>query len=318
MKILVTPTSFPRSDTSPAYRRLVEFNGEIVWNPYHRPLTADEIPILLQDVAGWIAGLDTIDASVLDKAPAGLKVISRYGVGVERVDVRRAREQGIVVTNTPGTNAEAVADLAFGLMLAVARKIPLLDRQVRIGEWPRTSGIELFGKTIGIVGLGAIGKAVARRAAGFSMRMLAYDPWIDEGYCSANGILPMALDSLLAASDVVSLHLPLTAQTANLLDRERVFRMKPGSILINTARGGLVDEAALMDALRQERLGGVGLDAFLVEPPVDNRLLQFDNVVATPHAGAHTREAAEKMAFLAVDNLTAVLEGRPCAHIVNE
>ncbi len=316
MKILVTPTSFPRTEASSAYRRLTAFSDEIVWNPHRRPLTPEEIRPLLSGVTGWIAGLDTIDGPLLRDAPPELAVISRYGVGVERVDLQTAQQKGIVVTNTPGTNAEAVADLAFGLMLSVARRIPVLNEQVRAGGWPRTSGVELFGKTLGLIGLGAIGKNVARRAAGFSMRILAYDPFVDEAYCRDNGIVPVPLDVLLAQADVVSLHLPLTPGTRHLLDRGRVFGMKKGAILINTSRGGLVDEVALADALREDRLHGVGLDAFAVEPPGTHPLFAFEHVVATPHAGAHTREAAERMADMSVENLIAVLEGKPCAHLV--
>ena len=317
MKILVTPTSFPRTEASDAFAHLVSFCPDLVWNPHRRPLTGAEITDLLTGVDGWIAGLDTIDAEVIANAPASLKVISRYGVGVERVDLQAARQRGITVTNTPGANTEGVADLAFGLMLSVARKIPLLHLQVKAGDWPRTTGVELFGKTLGIVGLGAIGKAVARRAVGFSMRVMAYDPYLDSAYCVANGILPTDLDTLLSQADVVSLHLPLTAQTNNLLDASRVERMKQGAILINTARGGLVDEEALQSALLSGRLGGAGLDAFAVEPPGNHRLLKLDNVVATPHAGAHTREASEKMAFMAVENLVSVLCGHACRFVVN-
>ena len=316
MRILITPTSFPRTDASDAYAQLVSFCPDLVWNPYRRPLGGAELMDLLHGVDGWIAGLDRIDAQVLANAPASLKVISRYGVGVERVDLQAARERNITVTNTPGANTEGVADLAFGLMLSVARKIPLLDLQVKAGEWPRTTGVELFGKTLGIVGLGAIGKAVARRSMGFSMRVMAYDPFLDDAYCVANGILPTDLDTLLSQSDVVSLHLPLTEQTNNLLDASRVARMKPGAILINTARGGLVDEEALYSALHSGRLGGAGLDAFAVEPPGNHPLFELETVVATPHAGAHTREASEKMAFMAVENLMAVLSGHACRHVV--
>lgn len=317
MKILVTPTSFPRTEASDAFAHLVSFCPDIVWNPYRRPLTGSEITDLLTDVDGWIAGLDTIDAEVLANAPASLKVISRYGVGVERVDLQAACQRGITVTNTPGANTEGVADLAFGLMLSVARNIPLLNLQVKAGDWPRITGVELFGKTLGIVGLGAIGKAVARRAVGFSMRVMAYDPYLDAAYCVANGILPTDLDTLLTQADVVSLHLPLTARTNNLLDASRVESMKQGAILINTARGGLVDEVALQAALLSGHMGGAGLDAFAMEPPGNHPLLKLENVVATPHAGAHTREASEKMAFMAVENLVSVLCGHTCRFVVN-
>jgi D-3-phosphoglycerate dehydrogenase len=316
MKILATPTSFTRERSPAAWDRLSAFASDIVCNPFGKPLTENEILPLLDGVDGWIAGLDNITGKVLENAPESLKVISRYGVGYERIDLQTAAARGITVTNTPGVNSEAVADLAFGLMLSVARHIPSLDRQVKAGGWPRTTGVELFGKTLGILGLGAIGKGVARRARGFSMRVLAYDPWMDISYAEQNGIVPMELDNLLACSDVVSLHLPWTPQTANLLNAERISRLKPGVILINTARGGLMDEAALLAALEKGRIGGLGMDAFAEEPPGNSPLFRFDNVVATPHAGAHTAEAATNMAMLSVENLIAVLTGQHCPFVV--
>jgi D-3-phosphoglycerate dehydrogenase len=318
MKILVTPTSFTRERSPAAWDKLSAFAAEIVCNPLGKPLAENEALPLLEGTDGWIAGLDNITSFVIENAPTSLKVISRYGVGYERVDLSAAAARGITVTNTPGVNSEAVADLALGLMLSVARRIPVLDRQVKAGGWPRTVGVELYGKTLGILGLGAIGKGVARRALGFSMRVLAYDPWMDKAYAERNGIVPMELDDLLACSDVISLHLPWTPQTANLLDAERISRLKPGVILINTARGGLMDEEALSAALEMGLIGGLGLDAFAMEPPGNSPLFRFDNVVATPHAGAHTAEAAANMAMLSVDNLIAVLTGKDCPFIVRD
>ena len=317
MKILVTPTSFSRERAPAAWNRLSTFASAIVMNPFGKPLTEKEILPLLEGVDGWIAGLDFITKDVIRQAPATLKVISRYGVGMERIDLATAAERGIVVTNTPGVNADAVADLAIGLLLSVARQIPSLDRQVKAGGWPRTTGVQLSGKTLGVLGLGAIGKGVARRAQGFSMKVAAYDPWMDTEYSERNGILPMALDDLLLCSDVLSLHLPLNRETANLLDAERIVRLKPGVILINTSRGGLMDESALVSQLEAGRIGGLGLDAFAMEPPGDNPLFRFENVVATPHAGAHTFEAALNMAMLSVENAIAVLSGKVCLHIIN-
>ena len=316
MKILVTPTSFSRERVPVAWARLASFATEIVVNPTGKLLSEKDIPPLLAGVDGWIAGLDFITAEALRQAPDSLKVISRYGVGVERVDLAAAAERGITVTNTPGVNAEAVADLTLGLMLAVARRIPALDRQVKAGAWPRTTGMEMSGKTLGILGLGAIGKAVAKRAQGFSMRILAHDPWLDAAYAEQHGILPTGLDELLAESDIVSLHLPLTAETENILCAERIARMKSGAILINTARGGLADETALLAQLVTGHLGGLGLDAFAVEPPGDSPLFRFDNVVVTPHAGAHTAEATANMAIRSVENLMSVLSGRSCPYVI--
>ena len=317
MKILVTPTSFSLKNVPDAWKFLESFAAEIVVNPTGKPLTEDEIIPLLEGVDGWIAGLDYITEKVIQQAPAGLKAISRYGVGIERVNLTAASNRGILVANTPGTNSESVADLVFGLMLAVARRIPFLNEQVKNGGWPRFSGTELYKKTIGILGLGAIGKAVAKRAAGFSMKIAAYDPWMDNEYAVKNGIIPMTLDELITCSDILSLHLPLNGQTQNILNAERISQLRPGVIIVNTARGGLMDEEALLAGLKSGRIGGLGLDAFVVEPPVGNSLFQFDNVVATPHSGAHTTEATLNMAMMSVENLRCMLLGIPCMNVVN-
>ncbi len=321
MKILVTPTSFGKDKRSRARDQLDAFlaplNGELVFNPYGRPLNPEELIPLLDEVDGYIAGLDHITAEVMKKAPSSLKVISRYGAGYDRVDVAAAAEKRIVVTNTPGVNAQAVADLAFGLMLSVARRIPSLDGKVRRGEWPRTSGVELYGKTLGIVGLGAVGKGVAARAKGFSMKALAYDPYLDKAYAKENGIRACTFEQILQDSDFISLHIPLNEQTRGILNRESMQRMKFGAIVINTSRGGLIDEAAAYEALKTGKLGGLGLDAFEAEPPGYSPLFELENVVVTPHAGAHTAEAAENMGMLSVQNLIDVLSGKECRYSVN-
>lgn len=316
MKILVTPTSFNANSRSKARDLLESYSGDIVFNPYGRPLNADEIVPLLEGVDGYIAGLDYITADVLEKAPDCLKAISRYGAGYDRVDISAAEKRGITVTNTPGVNSESVADLAFGLMLSAARKIPVLDRKVRSGEWPRTTGVEIYGKTIGIFGLGAVGKGIARRARGFSMNILAYDPFLDRAFAEANGIRECTADELLRESDIISLHLPLNENTRKIINREAIAKMKQGAIIINTARGGLIDEAAAYEALKDGRLGGLGLDAFEKEPPGNSPLFELENVVVTPHAGAHTAEAAENMGIVAVQNLIDVLSGKECRNII--
>ena len=318
MKILVTPTSFSKDKPSEAGRLLGEFADEIVYNPFGRPLAPEEILPLLEGADGYIAGLDHITAEVIQKAPSSLKAISRYGVGYERVDTEAAAAKGIIVTNTPGVNSESVADLAFGLMISAARKIPALDRKVKGGEWPRTTGVELFGKTIGIVGLGAIGRGVAMRAKGFSMNVIAHDPFMDGEYAKKHGIRECGLEELFADSDFISLHLPLNEQTRNLIDRKAFDLMKAGTVLVNTSRGGLIDEQAAYEALKSGKLGGLGLDAFENEPPGKSSLFEFENVVATPHAGAHTVEAVRNMGVLAVRNLIDVLSGRDCPNIVNK
>lgn len=317
MKILVTPTSFDRERCPEAWQLLQQFATEIVRNPYNRPLTAEELIPLLKGVDGYIAGVDDVSAQVINQAPPSLKVISRYGVGYDQVDIKACGQRGIVVTNTPGVNAESVADLAFGLMLSVARRIAVADRRTKEGGWPRITGIELYGKTMGIIGLGAIGKGVARRAKGFSMEVLAYDPAIDRAFCEQYGVKISTFEEALENSDFISLHLPLKNDTRHIINSDTISRMKDGAVLINTARGGLLDEMAVYKALKSGKLGGLGVDVFDVEPPGKSPLFELDNVVVTPHMGSSTVEAVKAMGNLAVKNLIDVLTGKECPYIVN-
>ena len=317
MKILITPTSFLKPVNAKAKEMIEAFADEVVYNPHSRPLTAGEVAALLPGADGYIAGLDTISAEALAGAPESLKVISRYGAGVDRVDLAAARARGIVVTNTPGTNSTAVCELAFGLMLSLARRIPQLDAAVKSGGWPRTSGMELAGRTLGVVGFGAIGKKLAVRAKAFEMDVIAYDPYFDAAFAAEHGIRQVTLEELFPQADVISLHVPLTEQTRHMIGAAQIAAMKPGALIINTARGGLIDEAAAAEALKAGKLGGVGLDAFEVEPPQDSPLMGLDNVVMTPHAGAHTDEAVAAMGMMAVQNLIDVLQGKECRCVVN-
>ncbi len=316
MKILVTPTSLQPGKSSEALETLKAFCDELVFNESGRPLTEEELIPLLKDCDGYLAGLDFITEKVL-KSAKNLKAISRYGVGYDRVNIAAAKAMGIPVTNTPGVNAEAVGELAFSLMLTIARKITYLNHTLRKGEWVRSTGIELKDKTIGIMGLGAIGRVVARCAKGFEMKVLAYDPYINEAYCRENQIGICTFDEVLERSDIISLHLPLTEATKHLIGKEAIAKMKPSAILVNTSRGGIIDEEAAYQALKENRLGGLGLDAFETEPPSHSPLFEFDHVVATPHTGAHTREATDNMAHAAVKNLIDVLSGNECPFIVN-
>ncbi len=314
MKILVTPTSFLKN---PQAKAMVEaFADEIVYNPQTRPLEAEEVIALLDGVDGYIAGLDYITDEVIRQAPASLKVISRYGAGVDRVDLEAAKAKGITVTNTPGTNAVAVCELAFGLMLSLARAIPRLDNAVKSGGWPRNNGTELAGKTLGVVGFGAIGKNLATRARAFGMNLIAFDPYFDAAFAAQHGVVQKSLDEVITGADFISLHVPLTKDTKHMIGEEAISRMKDGAFVINTARGGLVDEAAAAKALRSGKLGGIGLDAYEVEPVTDSPLFGLDNVVMTPHTGAHTNEAIAGMGIMAAQNLMDVLQGKGCRYTI--
>ncbi len=316
MKILVTPTSLQPGKGSKALEQLKVFSEDLVFNELGRPLSEDELIPLLKDCDGYIAGLDFITEKVINSCN-NLKIISRYGAGYDRVDIDAARDKGILVSNTPGVNAEAVGELAFSLILSVARKIPYLNASTLNGGWVRSTGVELKGKTMGIIGLGAIGKVVARCAKGFEMNVIAYDPYIDERYCSEHTIRVCSFDEVIRQSDIISLHLPLIDSTKHLINKEAISKMKQGAILINTSRGGIIDEDAAYEALKSNHLGGLGLDAFETEPPTNSPLFELDNVVVTPHTGAHTKEATDNMAKAAIQNLIDVLSGNDCPFVVN-
>jgi len=315
MKILVTPTTFTPDSDTPALKKLRAFSDSLVFNPTGKPLPEDALIPLIDGCDGCVAGLDHYTAKVIESAKS-LKVISRYGVGIDQVDLVAAKANNVVVCNTPGANSQAVADLTFGLLLCLARKIPTLDRQTREGEWPRSYGIELYGKTIGILGLGAVGKAVAKRATGFSMRILAYDPVINLEYARANGVISTDFDTVIREADFLCLHMPLTDETRREISLEAMKAMKKGAIIVNTARGGLIDEDAAYELLASGHLGGIGLDVFDEEPPKITPLFSLPNVVLTPHTAAHTAEAIANMADMAVQNLIDVLSGKNCPYIV--
>ncbi len=261
-------------------------------------------------VDGFIAGVDEIDAAALAAADR-LKVIARYGVGVDNVDLDAAQARGIVVTNTPGANSVSVAELAVGLMLALARHIPEAVAATRQGAWPRLPGVSLRGKTVGLVGFGAIGREVARRLGGFDCRLLAYDPYATAETARSLGVGLIELPQLLAEADVVSLHLPVTPETRRIVDDAFLAQMKPGALLVNTARGELVDEAALARSLESGRLAGAALDVLVQEPPApDHPLLGLKQVLVTPHAGAHADDAMNAMGRMAMAECLSVLEGK--------
>jgi D-3-phosphoglycerate dehydrogenase len=240
---------------------------------------------------------------VLDECPS-LRMISIWGTGTDNVDLDACRERGITVTNTPGVNANSVAEHTLALMLAVTRQIPAMDRGVRAGQWPRALLVQLEGKTLGIIGLGAIGRRVATLATAFGMRVVATTWGPDDGRAASVGARHVALETLLHESDIVSVHLRLNTETNGIINRERLALMKPSSFLINTARGALVDRDALVDTLRERRIAGAGLDVFHDEPiRADDPLLSLENVVLTPHNAGTTQEVIDLGLERAVENV---------------
>jgi D-3-phosphoglycerate dehydrogenase len=263
-----------------------------------------------------IAGLDEISGQVIEAADR-LRVIARYGVGLDRVDLEAAKRKGVVVTNTPGANAVSVAELTVGLMICLARHIVTANKRTKAGEWPRLNGTTLTGKTIGLIGLGSIGSQVARMLSGFNCRIMGYDPAVGSREAADLGVEWMERDEVIRCADFLSLHLPATPATENLLNRQMFAMMKDGAYLVNTARSELIDEDALIEALESGKIAGVALDTFRHEPPGANHpLLQYEKVLATPHTGSHTDDSTNAMGRIALNDCLAVLRGDEPQHRV--
>lgn len=283
-------------------------------------LRGDALADALGDVeAVIIRSSTTIDRPALARADR-LRVIGRAGVGVDNIDVEAATERGIAVFNAPSGNTISAAELTMALLLAAVRKVAAADRSMRRGEWDRSAfrGSELHGKTLGLLGAGRIGGEVARRARAFGMRVVVYDPFLQEERAKQLGVETDRLEQVLAAADVLSLHVPLTDATANLISAERLAMMKPGAIVVNAARGGVLDEEALLAALENGRLGGAALDVFAEEPlPSDHPLRSLDTVVLTPHLGAATEEAQHNVAIEAAESVRDALLEEDYSRAVN-
>ncbi|MBO0979610.1 NAD(P)-dependent oxidoreductase [Microbacterium sp. SD291] len=311
--ILATSRSFSDGDLD-LIERARAAGHEIVRGPAHHDL--GELAPLLAAADGWIAGTGPVTDEHLAAAP-GLRVIARYGVGTESVDLAAAERRGIPVTNTPGANADAVADHALALMLAALRFIPDGDRRVRAGDWAVRRGRELGAATVGIVGFGRIGQGVARRLSGFGSRVLAADPYLPADRIAELGAEPVDVDDLFRTADVITLHAP---GGQRLVDAERLDGIRPGTVLVNTARPDLVDERALAAALRDGRLGAYAADtldgdtAASASPLLDADLAE--RVIVTPHLGAQTTQAVDNMGSMSLDDVLAVLAGRAPAHPV--
>jgi D-3-phosphoglycerate dehydrogenase len=307
-EILIISSKFRES--SETYRALLEREGcTLAERDIQYPITEDHLADIIKDADGLITGLEPVTPRVLENANR-LKVISAGGVGYDHINVEAATAKGIAVCNCAGCNNRSVAELAFGMMLSLSRQIYQSDRAMRNGEWDRFTGPELWGKTIGIIGLGRVGKSVSQLAKGFGMRILATDVAWDITYADEHGITYVPMDRLLQESDYVTVHTPLTPWTHNMIDERAIELMKPSAYLINTARGPIVKEEALCDALKKNRIAGAGLDVFKVEPTYDCAFREFDNVIITPHIGGASNEAYDRSLQLALLNVTSVLNGR--------
>ena len=259
-----------------------------------------------------------VNDAVLDMAPR-VKAIAKMGAGLDTVDIAAATRHNAIVFHTPGANNQAVADHTFGLILNVARKIIYCDRSLRENRWEHTKimGLEIWQKTLGLIGLGAIGRCVALRAKGFQMKVVAYDPFWPTAFADEQGIEQVKLEELLKVSDIVSIHVPLIPETKWMIDEKALNLMKSSAILINAARGGIVNETDLYKALKNGVIAGAGLDVFENEPPTSSALLDLDNVVLTPHTAAFTFEGMNNMSIGVVEQLIAYYHGDKPVHIVN-
>ena len=312
-RVLATARSFCNSD-GPHHAFLRANDCQVDLRPPDHPMSAAELAELVPGYDGLILGLDDCNAEVIARADR-LQVISRYGSGVDKVDLAAATARGIVVTNTPGVNRIAVAELTIGLMFCLARQIPQVVSNARAGVWTRAHGWELYEKTLGLIGLGAIGREVAARANALGMHVIAHDPYATS---DPNRVADLVdLETLLREAHIVSLHCATTPETTNLINAERLAMMRDGAYLVNTARGELVDEGALYDALASGKLGGAASDVFQHEPPEGSPLLALDNFLPTLHMAGTTQESVQRMAMLAAQNVVDVLRGELCGYTLN-
>ncbi|MET3663579.1 phosphoglycerate dehydrogenase [Caulobacter sp. 1776] len=313
-KVVVTQRFF--DERTLAYLRAHNCEVEVAPLPPGKAdgdLDHDALVRLLAGAGGWIVGHARVTRALLEALP-DLQVISRRGVGYERVDLEAARDLGRVVAIAAGGNDASVADHVIGLMLAVGRHFHETQQKMLEGDWSILMGSDLCEKTVGVVGLGRIGKSVVKRLLAFDCRVLVHTANPDAAYAAATGVEYVDLAGLLARSDYVTLHAPLTPRTRFMIDETAIAAMKPGAVLINTARGGLVEDAHLLDALRAGRLGGAGLDVYVSESdpaykPVSQALLALPNVVGTPHSGASSREGLDRTNMVAARAVVAVLDG---------
>ncbi|TDF95437.1 phosphoglycerate dehydrogenase [Paenibacillus piri] len=314
-KVLVTATNY--SVLCPEAKQLLESSGcNVIENRLGRPFTFEELKQIVTDIDGVVAGVDTWNEAVFKLAPK-LKVIARFGVGVDNIDLDKASEFGIKVCNVPGGNANAVAELTIGLILSVIRNIPGLHQSARQGFWDRFVGMELAGKTIGFLGFGNIARLVAKKLQGFDVEIIAYDKYPNLEKAEALHASFVTCEEVLQKSDVVSMHLPSVPETYHMMSREQFALMKKTAYFINTARGALVDEHALYDALQSGEIAGAAIDVFETEPvTADNPLFQLDNLITTPHTAAETYETYRKVGLITAQSILDVLAGKKAENIL--
>jgi D-3-phosphoglycerate dehydrogenase len=316
-KVLIAPMTL--ADLGGPYADLLRGAGfDLVYPKRPVQLTEDELLQLLQGVSAAIAGSEPYTRRVITANPI-LRVIARAGVGYDAVDVQAATERGVAVAIAPGTNQDAVAEHTFALILALAKNVVSQHPAVKAGQWPRQANLPLRGRTLGIAGLGRIGKAVALRGEAFMMRLLAHEPFPDTQFARDHGVTLVSFEQLLRDSDYLTLHIPLLPESRQLINRKTLALMKPTAFLINTARGGLVNEADLAEALRSKRIAGAAIDVFEQEPPAKNHpFFALENVVLTPHGAGVDLQSRDDMALSAARAIVALSKDEwPAEQIVN-
>jgi D-3-phosphoglycerate dehydrogenase len=296
-----------------AIHRLKAAGANLIENPWGRSPNETELASAMHDVDVLVSGTEPVTARVMDAAP-NLMFIAKHGVGYENIDLEAAKARGVPVAIAGGAIADSVADMAMALLLALARHVPQGDRAVRDGKWPRLVGAELREKTLGIIGLGQIGREVALRAKAFGMELIAFDVQPNEAFAKEQGIHFMPMLDVLMQADFVTLHTPVTEKTRGLINAVTLQSMKRSAYLINTARGELIDEAALEMGLREGWIAGAACDVFAKEPPGDNPLLKLDNFIAAPHSAGQTDAGLRKLGEVTVDNIIRLMHGEELLH----
>lgn len=315
-KVLLTPTTMT-GKAGPFVDLLQKAGFEVGWPTVLHQLTEADLLRELPGVVGTVAGSEPYTRKAIENAK-DLRVIARAGVGYDAVDLAAATDCGVAVTITPGTNHDTVAEHTLALILGLAKDIVRQDRDTKACQWRRQVTLALRGRTLGILGLGRIGKALAQKAAAFNLKLIAYEPFPDPAFNARMGIELTSIERVLAESDFVSVHVPLGPETKYLINRKTLALMKPTAFLINTARGGLVCEADLLEALRTGKIAGAGLDVFEVEPCRENPLFALDNVILTPHTAGVDNQSVVDMAVMAAQCIVAISRGEwPADKIVN-
>ncbi|SDG70391.1 phosphoglycerate dehydrogenase [Mucilaginibacter sp. P25] len=304
-KILTSPSSFGQVGKEPV-DLLVESGYEVIDNPYGRKLTEDEVIELAKDCVGIVAGVEPLTERVMDALP-NLKCISRVGIGMDSVDLKHAAKKGIIVKNTPDGPTRAVAELTLAMTLTLLRKIPQAHYDMKNGQWKKQIGNLVLNKIVGVVGLGRIGKLVAQLFRGIGNPVIGYDPYADQAWASSNNVELVDMETLLTKADIVTIHVPGNEDGSAVIGENEISKMKDGSFLINISRGGIVDEAALYNALAGKKLTGAAVDVFS-EEPYSGALCTLDNIVLTPHLGSYAEEGKLLMEIEAVKNLINALK----------